>query len=286
MTVIGRPLPERRTFPAGSLPPTTRSRPHAQPNATLVAREDITATLGVFIVIVDRPLAALRAGQYVSLGIESGTELVQRPYSVVSCTLDGSRLELFVRRLPDGRFSNLLWSLSLGDRIVVGPPKGLFALDREDRRPRVMVGTGTGVAPLVAMLGLANQNHDLVPTVLIHGASFSDELAFGERIEKWIRGGLPVDYRPTVSRPAEERNYGWTGRTGRVETQLCALLDEWRWLRAGGSVAYLCGSPEMVSDCSLRLIEAGFSSADIRAELFHAPGSGQQRDKQGGTANA
>jgi ferredoxin-NADP reductase len=286
MTVIGRPLPERQLFPAGSLPPVKRSRPHGVPNATLVAREEITATLGVFVVIVDNPMAALRAGQYVSLGIEIGNELVQRPYSVVSCTFDRSRLEFFVRRLPDGRFSNLLWSLSVGDRIFVGPPKGLFTLDREERRPRVMIGTGTGVAPLVAMLDLANQNRDLVPTVLIHGASFADELAFGDRIQAWIRRGSPIDYRPTVSRPTEKRNRDWTGRTGRVDAQLCALLEEWRWLRAGGSVAYLCGSPEMVSDCSRRLLDTGFASTDIHVELFHAPGSGQQRDIQGGTANA
>jgi ferredoxin-NADP reductase len=275
MTIIGRPLPERPPFPPGSLPPVKRSRPHAQPNATLVSREEITATLGVFVVVVDSPVASLRAGQYVSLGIASGNELVQRPYSVVSCTLEASRLELLVRRLPDGRFSNLLWELSVGDRLVVGPPKGLFTLDRDDRRPRLMVGTGTGLAPLVAMLDQANQAGDLVPMVLIHGASFADELAFDERISSWIRDGLPVDYRPTVSRPTEPRNKSWSGRTGRVDTQLGALLDEWRWLRAGGSVAYLCGSPEMVSDCYRLLVAAGFAEADIRVELFHAPGSGQ-----------
>jgi phenol hydroxylase P5 protein len=253
------------------LPPIKRSRPHAQPNAALVAREEITATLGVFVVVVDDPVTALRAGQYVSLGIQAANELVQRPYSVVSCTQSGSRLEFFVRRLPDGRFSNLLWSLPVGDRIYVGPPKGLFTLDPDDRRPRLMVGTGTGVAPLVAMLDQANQARDLVPTVLIHGASFADELTFGERIGSWISHGLPLDYRPTVSRPAESRNGGWNGRTGRVDRQLNALLDDWRWLRAGGSVAYLCGSPEMVSDCSQALVSAGFSAADIRVELFHAP---------------
>jgi ferredoxin-NADP reductase len=271
MTIIGRPLPERPPFLPESLPPVKRSRPQAQPNATLVSREEITATLGVFVVIVDSPSSGLRPGQYVSMGIESGNELVQRPYSVVSCTLQGSRLELFVRRLPDGRFSNLLWSLSVGDRLVVGPPKGLFTLDRDDRRPRVMVGTGTGVAPLVAMLDLASQARDLVPMALIHGASFADELAFGDRINSWIRAGLPVDYRPTVSRPMEPRNRAWAGRTGRVDAQLGTLLDEWRWLRAGGSVAYLCGSPEMVSDCSRLLVGAGFAEADIRVELFHAP---------------
>ena len=44
-----------------------------------------------------------------------------------------------------------------------------------------------------------------------------------------------------------------------IETQLKALLDEWRWLRAGGSVAYLCGNPEMTRACAEVLGAAGFA---------------------------
>lgn len=271
MTVLGRPLPERPRYSVASLPPVKRSRPAPAANATLVGRDDITATLAVFVIELDQPLAGWRPGQYVSLCVEVAGELIQRPYSIVSCGAAGTRLELFVRRLPNGRLSNLLWSLSPGDRLVVGPPRGLFTLDSDDRRPRVMVGTGTGVAPLVAMLDAATHGGDHTRSVLIQGASFAGELAFGERIRSWVDAGLPLDYRPTVSRPHELRNAGWVGRTGRADSQLSGLLDEWRWLRAGGSVAYVCGNPEMVAACSSLLREAGFCATDIHVELFHAP---------------
>jgi ferredoxin-NADP reductase len=276
MTVVGRPLPERRGFPVSSLPPTKRTRPHAAPNATLASAMEVTGTLGIFLVVTDRPIVGFRPGQYVSLGLIDDGELVQRPYSIVSLSQDGTRLEFFVRRLPDGRFSNLLWHQAPGARLLVGPLKGLFTLDADDRRPRVMVGTGTGLAPLLAMLESAAAQGDRTPTVLLHGASFHAELAYGQRIAGFSASGLGLDYRPTVSRPHEARNTGWGGRTGRVEVQLAGLLEEWRWLRAGGSVAYLCGNPDMVSACREVLAAAGFADRDIRFELFHQP-LGQHR---------
>ncbi len=271
MTALSRPLPAPAVPSLRSLPPQVRARHDPVANATLAARDDATATLAVFVVVLDQPLLKFRPGQYVSLGIADGAQLVQRPYSIVSVSQAGTRLELFIRRLPDGRFSNLLWRQAPGARLVVGPAKGLFTLDLDDRRPRVLIGTGTGVAPLVAMLESVALDSDHVPTVLLQGASFADELVFRDRVAGWVRDGLPLDYRPSVSRPQDGRNWGWAGRTGRVEALLETLLDEWRWLRAGGSTAYLCGNPDMVTSCSALLRSAGFAPHDIRVELFHAP---------------
>jgi CDP-4-dehydro-6-deoxyglucose reductase len=269
MTVMRQPLPPW-TMPGGPLPATTRARPIAAPNATLAGRTEVTATLATFVVVTDSPVSGFKPGQYVSLGVYSGTELIQRPYSIVSLSDDRLRLEFLIRRLPDGRLSNLLWPLPAGDRVHVGPVKGLFTLDADDHRPRVMVATGSGLAPMLAMLESAFTNHDKTPSVLIHGVSFHAELAYQRQIAAWSAAGLPLDYRPTVSRPREVRNAGWVGPVGRAETQLEALLHEWRWLRAGGSVAYLCGNPEMTRACAEVLGAAGFAPADIRVELFHA----------------
>src|SRR4051812_48215577 len=138
MTVVVQPLPK----------PVARPRVAAPPNATLSARRDVTDALAIFYLALDESLVGYRPGQYLSVGIEVGSGLVERPYSIVAIGADATRIELFVRRLPDGRFSNLLWSLAVGDRLSVGKPKGLFTLHEVDSRPRLMIGTGTGVAPL------------------------------------------------------------------------------------------------------------------------------------------
>ncbi len=267
---VQRPLPEARLGRLHALPPAVvGARALPLTNATLVSREEVTGTLGVFIVALDAPLGAFSPGQYVSLGVEHEGALMQRPYSIVSLDPAGMRVELFIRRLPDGRLSNVLWPLPTGSRVRVGPARGLFMVDRADARPRIMVGTGTGLAPLLAMLEDAGARRDTTPNVLIHGVSYHAELAYGERIASWAEAGVPIDYRPTVSRPHERRNETWTGPIGRAEAQLAQLLDESQQFRDG--VCYLCGNPDMIDACRAVLLAAGFAPADIRVEQFHAP---------------
>jgi len=271
---VQRPLPEARP---GSLPGRLHTLPPAVvgarrlplANATLVSRSEVTGTLGVFVVALNAPLGAFSPGQYVSLGVEHAGQLVQRPYSIVSLDAAGTRVELFIRRLPDGRLSNLLWPLRPGTRVRVGPARGLFTLDRADVRPRIMVGTGTGLAPLLAMLADSAARRDATPNVLIHGVSYWMELAYGERVAEWAASGVPIDYRPTVSRPHERRNETWTGPVGRAEAQLTRLLSDMPKARNG--VAYLCGNPDMIDACRAALLAAGFAPADIRVEHFHGP---------------
>jgi ferredoxin-NADP reductase len=267
---VQRPLPEARPSRLQALPPiVVGGRALPATNATLVARSDITATLGVFVLVLDAPLGPFNPGQYVSLGVENAGQLVQRPYSIVALDAARTRVELFVRRLPNGRLSNLLWPLPAGSRVRVGPARGLFTLDRTDARPRIMVGTGTGLAPLLAMLADSAARHDATTNILIHGVSYHAELAYGERIASWAANGVPIDYRPTVSRPHERRNENWTGPVGRAEAQLAQLLEESPPAREG--VAYLCGNPDMIDACRAVLLSAGVAPADIRVEQFHAP---------------
>jgi ferredoxin-NADP reductase len=267
---VQRPLPDMPASRLRGLPPATAgTRQRAAPNATIAARDYVTGTLGVFVVVLDTPLGVYRPGQYVSLGIENGDELVQRPYSIVSLDASGTRVELFVRRLPEGRLSSLLWTIPVGARVRVGPARGLFTLDTGDPRPRLMIGTGTGLAPLLAMLEAAAGRGDTTPNYLIHGVSYFGELAYGERIASWAAAGVPIDYRPTVSRPHEPRNSGWSGPVGRAEAQVELLLRDNRALTS--SSAYLCGNPDMIELCRNVLLAAGVAAADIRAEQFHAP---------------
>ncbi|MEP7377944.1 MAG: FAD-binding oxidoreductase [Chloroflexota bacterium] len=255
-----------RSLPARSV----ASRQHpVLANATLASRVEVTGTLGVFALVLDVPLGAYKPGQYVSLGVEHDGKLVQRPYSIVALDRTGTRVELFVRRLPDGRLSNMLWALRVGARLHVGPARGLFVLDSADLRPRLMIGTGTGLAPLLAMLDDLSARGDTTPNVLIHGVSWFAELAYAARVSDWQVGGVPIDYRPTVSRPHERRNSGWSGPVGRAESQVERLLLDNPALV--DSTAYLCGNPDMIEACRRVLLAAGVAAANIRAEQFHAP---------------
>ena len=276
MSLTHGPLPARRALPAPPLKSSAALRHSLRPNATLAARTEVTGTLAVFTVVLDEPLIAFEPGQYVSIGVFTDGGLVQRPYSIVTADTGWTRIELFIRRLPDGRLSNLLWPLAPGTRVRVGPARGLFTLDWADPRPRLMVGTGTGLAPLLAMLEALAARHDQTRTVLVHGASYHAELAYRGKIDGWLGDGLALDYRATVSRPHDLRNEGWHGLTGRAEAQVARLLAESPELAAGGALAYLCGNPDMIEAVSAVLREAGFGARDVRVEQFHAPIAGGQ----------
>jgi ferredoxin-NADP reductase len=202
------------------------------PNATLLSREDVTDSMAAFTVALDEPLKAFRPGQYLSLGLIADGALIQRPYSIVALDGSGDRVELFIRRVPQGALSGRLWALPMGARVRVGQPKGLFVLDEEDERPRLFIGTGTGLAPLLAMLeAVAERGHDTATNVLVHGVSYRDELAYGYRICSWMATGMPLIYRPTLSRADDPRNAGWRGYSGRADTAVARLLEEMPMLR-------------------------------------------------------
>lgn len=265
MGVFAQPLPQRAAPP---LPDRRAAPPVARlPDATLLSRDDLTDSLAVFMVRLDAPLTAYLPGQYVSVGVFEGQQLVQRPYSIVSVDAGGCEVELFIRRVTGGALSSRLWSSRPGARIRVGPPRGLFTLDADDPRQRLFVCSGTGLAPFMAMLQSSAARADTTPVTLLHGASLRDELGFTRRIHAWVSAGLPVDHRPTISRPEDARNRGWSGDTGRVEAQLRRLCETGAYDPQIG-VAYLCGNPDMISACAAVLEAAGSDLRDIHIERF------------------
>ena len=94
-----------------------------------------------------------RLGSTCRWGSATGQRLIQRPYSIASPPGHSAELEFFIRRVSGGAFTSLLWAAPIGTRLRVGPPRGLFMLDREDRRDRLFISAGTGLAPFLSMLG-------------------------------------------------------------------------------------------------------------------------------------
>lgn len=260
-------LPPRAGSVLGAGPAGTRAaRPVAAENATIVEREEVSASVARFVVRPDGPMLPFRAGQYLALGLRLGDQLVQRPYSTAACAQTARAHEFLIRHVPDGALTPHLWALDVGARVHLGPPKGLFVLEADDPRDHLLVSSGTGLAPFVSMTRTLVDRDQPPRIVVVHGVSHAADLAYRERLETWDRAGL-VSYLPTVSRPHEPANAGWAGRTGRTDAALaeaCARLDP------TNTVAYLCGNPAMVDGAERLLRSRGF--ADVRAERFWGPG--------------
>lgn len=189
-------------------------------------------------------------GQYVKLGVPGGG---RNPYTIASAP-DEPHLEFCVEQAPGGRVSPALFALRAGDRVVLdAQAKGGFAIV-PSARIHVMVATVTGIAPFRSMLRhAAHTNAWPGRFVVLHGASFADELAYRAELEDLAsRCAAHVHYLPSVSRPDDPRNRAFPGATGRVSELVMRTLDEVGRTAAGVQV-YACGNPQMVATVRRRM---------------------------------
>jgi NAD(P)H-flavin reductase len=215
----------------------------------------------VSILRVARPSGfVFEAGQAIKVGLPGVP--IRRSYSIASAPHE-PHLELCIERVPGGRLSALLAGVSSGARLELAPkPKGSFTLQTGKLR-HLMVATVTGIAPLRSMLRNALSQPGAAPEFwILHGASHADELPYADELAELERSEPRVHYLPTVSRPGDLKNRGWTGRAGRVETHVLSTLHA----LGGRDVAvYACGHPEMVGNVQSLLRPLGY---DVSSEDF------------------
>ena len=194
------------------------------------------------------------AGQHyvVRLTAEDGYT-AQRSYSVASAPGD-PLVELFVERLDDGEVSTFLADvLEPGDELDVrGPIGGWFVWDGET--PALLVGGGTGVVPLLAMLRHARR---LGRTDLLRIAVSSRTLLeLPYAMELMDAGALIVLTREPYGDRAAARLMG----------------DELMSLWEPGRIAYVCGSARFAEAASQLLVDVGVPATEIRVERFGPSG--------------
>ena len=175
-----------------------------------------------------------------------------RSYSVASAPDGGDEIELTVERLAEGEVSTFLHDeLVVGDELEVRGPIGGWFVWRGDE-PVVLVGGGSGVVPLMAMLRLARRTGrtDLVQLVVSvrspQDLYYADELPGPESLVVYTRSAPPEAGR----------------RAGRltVADLPSPLLPE--------VTAYVCGSAGFADAASRLLVDAGVPVERIRVERF------------------
>ena len=243
-------------------------------NATVVARSDETESLAYITVKFDGAGVPFESGQYMTIGVMADGRLVQRPYSVASDpgVADTEGYELYIRLVNGGMFTPLVWRLPLGHRMRMIGPKGKFTLLPDDDRTHLFISSGTGNAPFVSMMKAMLRAGRPRKAVFVNGVSYAADLGYRELLEDWATSGeYPVSYVPTVSRPNDPANAGWTGWTGRTESVLARALDEFN-LTPDNTIAYICGNPDMILAADAFLLEAGFPEVQVKKELYWPKG--------------
>jgi ferredoxin-NADP reductase len=178
----------------------------------------------------------------------------QRSYSVASPPGPGSSIELTVERLPDGEVSTFLHDeLIVGDTLEVrGPIGGWFIWD--GRTPALLIGGGSGVVPVMAMLrharGIGATAHLLVSARSPADIIYASELAADDATVIYTRAAAPDTSRPV----------------GRITAD-----DIGPHLRSDATV-FICGSAGFADAATERALEAGATEEAIRVERFGPTG--------------
>lgn len=236
---------------------TTHRKTMRWQSARVVAVRDETPTARTFRLALPEPQPQL-AGQYYVLRLTAPDGYsTSRSYSVASPPSDDGEIELTVERLDGGEVSEFLHDVVVpGDVLDVRGPIGLFFAWRGEV-PALLVGGGSGVVPLMAMLRHARRagRSDLVRMVVSARTPtdlyYSDELPGAETSLVYTReappGGRPVgrltvdDLRPLVSGNGDQE-------------------------------VYVCGSPAFADAATELLVEAGVPVNSIRVERFGPSG--------------
>ena len=179
----------------------------------------------------------------------------QRSYSVASSPLDEGEIELTVDRLDDGEVSAYFHDVLMeGDEVEVRGPFASYFVWRGES-PTVLIGGGSGVVPLMAMLRHQRRVMPDATMRLIYSVRSASDVIYADE--------LGDDALITYTRePPEE----WTGHTGRIDAALIAAAG------VASGTAFICGSNAFVETAAGLLLAAGFAPQQIRTERFGPTG--------------
>jgi CDP-4-dehydro-6-deoxyglucose reductase len=247
-------LESRQVTPAGALPvkkmPTRVSSLLRKTDDVIVMQLQLPAN-DTFV---------YRAGQYVEFILRDGA---RRSYSMANAPSHGAGVELHIRHMPGGRFTDLVFgSMKEKDILRIEGPMGSFFLREESSKPMVFLASGTGFAPLKALLEHMQHCGITRPVTLYWGGRRPADLY----MDDWVQaqcGAMPnVHYVPVVSDALPED--AWNGRTGFVHR---AVLEDFADL--SGHQVYACGAPVVVDSAKRDFCaQAGLPAEEFFADAF------------------
>lgn len=201
-----------------------------------------------------------RAGQYINLRMPNG-EI--RSYSLASLPKQDDFLELHIKRMPDGLVSNWLFDeVQQGDTLdIQGAFGDCYYLPKSPDSNILMIGTGTGLAPLIGILRDAITSGHTGQIRLYHGDRNSDGLYLDDDLRQLAATYQNIHYTPCVSSLGEhDKQDVFQGRaTDRAFADNKDLKN---------SLVFLCGSPEMVKSARKLAYLNGADMKNIYADPF------------------
>ena len=207
------------------------------------------------------------AGQYIDILLKDGK---RRSYSMANAPHDNQQIELHIRHTPGGAFTDALFgtgtpsinAVKEKDILRFEGPQGTFFLREDSARPIVFLASGTGFAPIKAVIEHARFKHIERPMVLYWGGRRPQDLYMDAMAQQWAAEMPHFRYIPVISDAQPEDQ--WTGRTGFVHQ---AVMQDFPDLSAHS--VYACGAPIVVQSAQKDFVsQCGLPPDEFFADAF------------------
>jgi ferredoxin-NADP reductase len=224
-----------------------------------------TETIKSYFLALPQPFTH-SAGQHVDLRLTApdGYQAI-RSYSIASAPSQTGEIELAIERLKDGEVSPFFHDVvAVGDEIELrGPLGGHFVWSAADGGPLLLIGGGSGLVPLMAMVRYRQQVGSTVPTILLLSARTWDDVLYRDELLELQRLANGVVLVLTLTRdfPRREGDY-----SRRIDAALVA--DVLGRLRSLPKHVFICGSNPFVNSAAEAALAAGLPATMIKTERY------------------
>lgn len=199
------------------------------------------------------------AGQYIEFLLKDGK---RRAFSLANAPHDDSLLELHLRLIPGGQFTQYVFNEMHEKAILrIEGPFGSFYLREDSKKPIIFVAGGTGFAPIKGIIEHMLHHNVQRKMLLYWGVKSLKDLYMPALPQTWAAEHDNFSYIPVLSESLEEDN--WQGRTGLVHQ---AVLDDYADL--SGYQVYCCGAPQMVDVVHQEFQARGLPEEEFFSDAF------------------
>jgi CDP-4-dehydro-6-deoxyglucose reductase len=201
-----------------------------------------------------------RAGQYIEFMLKDGK---RRSYSLATAPDQNQPLALHIRHMPGGLFTDQVFStMKERDILRFEGPMGTFFVRDDSDKPMVLLASGTGFAPIKAIVDHLRAQGSQRQMTLYWGGRRPQDLYMDALCREWAATLPNFKYVPVLSNLLPEDH--WAGRTGFVHQAVMADLPD-----LSGHQVYACGAPIMVESAKKDFVaQCGLPEDEFYADAF------------------
>jgi CDP-4-dehydro-6-deoxyglucose reductase len=210
-----------------------------------------------------------KAGQYIEFLLKDGK---RRAYSMATAPHSDELLALHIRHMPGGLFTDQVFgTLKEKDILRFEGPLGTFFLREDSEKPIIMLASGTGFAPIKAMIDHWAHQQSTRPITLYWGGRRPADLYMNALCEEWAKTLPNFRYIPVISDALPEDK--WTGRTGFVHKAVMhdlQNLSDYQVFACGAPIMVESAQRDFVAECKLPTEEFFADSFTSEADLVNS----------------